>query len=127
MSNNEEKIVKFPVNGEVVDEAVEREELEAPMSDEELSAPVTRGELIEIMTQMVENVNQIGDYLMQDVNTMYSQHLFPFQIRMAVMEDLLIGKGIVTSEEINKHVEDRIKALQEQAKEIKAKEEASEE
>lgn len=124
MSNNEEKIVNFPVNGEVADEAVEREELEAPMSDEELAAPVTRGELIEIMTQMVENVNQIGDYLMQDVNTMYSQHLFPFQIRMAVMEELLIEKGIVTSEEINKNIEDRIKALQEQAKEIKAKEEA---
>ena len=127
MSNNEEKVVQFPVNEEVADEAVEREELETPMSDEELAAHVTRGELIEIMTQMVENVNQIGDYLMQDVNTMYSQHLFPFQIRMAVMEELLIEKGIVTSEEINKHVEDRIKALQEQAKEIKAKEEASEE
>lgn len=127
MSKKDEKVIQLPVSNEA--ESVENEnvETEAPMTEEELNIPVTRGELIEIMTQLTENVNQIADYLMQDVNTMYSQHLFPFQIRTAVMEDILIEKGITTSEDIDKLVEARIKALQDQAKEIKAQEEASKE
>ena len=92
-----------------------------------LDESVTRRELIEIMQQVTENINQISNYLMEDVNTLYSKHVFPFQIRMQVMEDIINDNGLATQEEIDKRVEKRIIALQEQAQEIKLKQEAEKE
>lgn len=98
-------------------------------SSMDMKRKVTRGEVIEIIQQVVDNVNHIADYLMQDVNTLYAQHVFPFQIRQAVIEDILIEKGIITKEEIDRLAEERVQKLKEQAKEIKeaAEKEHSEE
>ena len=79
----------------------------------------TRQEVIEIMEQVGENINQISDYLMQDVNTMYSQHVFPFQIRLEAIENLLVAKGIFTKEEVNSEAERLFDELKEKAQEIK--------
>lgn len=79
----------------------------------------TRQEIVEIMTQLTDNVNQMGNYLMQDVNTMYSNHVFPFQMRLSVLEDIIIEKGLATQDDIAKRVEEKIEKLKEQAKEIK--------
>ncbi len=111
--NNEEKMKKSIENVDVnIGNAVDME------------GNPTRAEVVEIITQIVDNVNQMADYLMQDVNTMYSQHVFPFQMRLAVLEDIIKENNIATEEEITKKVEERIEKLKERAKEIKAKEES---
>lgn len=97
-----------------------RKEFEVKGPDSlDMKRKVTRGEVIEIIQQVVDNVNQIANYLMQDMNTLYAHHVFPFQIRQAVIEDILIEKGITTKEEIDKLAEERVQKLKEQAKEIK--------
>jgi hypothetical protein len=88
-----------------------------------LNELVTRKEVIEIMEQVVNNINQMGDYLMKDVNTLYANQVFPFQIRAAVIEDILCEQGITTQEEIGKLADERYKKLEEQAKEIKENQE----
>lgn len=87
--------------------------------DRNLGKKVTRKEVIEVFQQIVDNVNQISDYLMKDVNTMYANQVFPFQIQFSVLKDILIENGIVTEEEIEKRYNDKIKMLQEKAREIK--------
>lgn len=85
----------------------------------DLKRKVTRKEMVDVVQQVIDNVNQIADYLMQDVNTLYAKHVFPFQIQIGVIEDLLVEKGIVTKEELSAKYDEKIKALQEKAKEIK--------
>lgn len=85
---------------------------------------VSRDEFVAVISQIADNINQIGDYLMQDVNMMYSRQVFPFQIRLAVLEDILIEKGITTKEQISELAAEKIKKLEEQAKEIKAQQES---
>lgn len=85
----------------------------------DLKRKVTRKEVVDVVQQVIDNVNQIADYLMQDVNTLYAKHVFPFQIQVGVIEDLLVEKGIVTKEELSSKYDEKIKALQEKAKEIK--------
>ena len=102
----------------------EKRKADVPKVD--LDGNPTRREIIDIMTQLTENMNQMAEYLMQDVNTMYSQHVFPFQMRLAVLEDIIKEHGIATEEEITKKVEERIEKLKEQAKEIKDMEDTAE-
>ena len=85
----------------------------------DLKRKVTRKEMVDVVQQVIDNVNQIADYLMQDVNTLYAKHVFPFQIQVGVLEDLLVEKGIVTKEELSAKYDEKIKDLQEKAKEIK--------
>lgn len=85
----------------------------------DLKKKVTRGEVIEIIKQVVDNVNQISSYLMEDVNTLYANQLFPFQIQTGVLEDILVEKGVISKEELKSRYDDKIKLLQEKAKEIK--------
>ena len=56
---------------------------------------------------------------MQDVNTLYSKQVFPFQMQMSTLYDILIEKGIFTQEEYSKIYQDKIKDLQDRAKAIK--------
>ena len=88
----------------------------------DLKKKVTRGEVIEIIKQVVDNVNQISSYLMEDVNTLYANQLFPFQIQTGVLEDILVEKGVISKEELKSRYDDKIKLLQEKAKEIKESE-----
>ena len=88
----------------------------------DLKKKVTRGEVIEIMKQVVDNVNQISSYLMEDVNTLYANQLFPFQIQTGVLEDILVEKGVISKEELKSRYDDKIKLLQEKAKESKESE-----
>ena len=74
------------------------------------------------MKQVVDNVNQISSYLMEDVNTLYANQLFPFQIQTGVLEDILVEKGVISKEELKSRYDDKIKLLQEKAKEIKESE-----
>jgi hypothetical protein len=87
---------------------------------------VSRDEFAQVLSQISDNINQIANYLMEDMNTLYSRQVFPFQIRLNVIEDILIEKGITTKEEITERADEYFKKLQEQAKEIKEREEAEE-
>lgn len=103
---------------------VEQESVVTPIKafndgDKNLSRKVTRKEVIEIFQQIIENVNQISDYLMQDVNVLYSKQVFPFQIQVSVLQDILIKQGITTEDEITRLYNEKIKELQDKAREIK--------
>lgn len=89
-----------------------------------LSENPTRGEIIEIMQQVGDTINQMGDYLMQDVNAMYANQVFPFQLRFAVIEEVVLEKFGISKEEIDEKVNKRYKELEAQAKELKAKQES---
>lgn len=84
-----------------------------------LSLKVTRKELIEILQQIADNMNQSNQYLIQDVNTLYSKHVFPVQIQMQVLLDLLDEKGIIKKEEVDKKYSETVKEMLEKAKAIK--------
>lgn len=94
----------------------------AEKTDPNLSKPVTREEFIDVIHQIGENINQISEYLMQDVNTMYSKQVFPFQMRLDALEDILEERGIISKDDISKRAEENFLKLQAQAKEIKDKE-----
>ena len=115
---------------EVVKEVEEREAEnlngDIKLSRTDRRAKVTRGEVIDIVQQIMDNINQISSYLMQDINTLYSKHVFQYQIQTGVIEDLLIEKGLVTKEELEKKYDEKIKALQEKAREIKEEMDGSE-
>lgn len=107
ISTEETKEENESVNGEINLTRTERRQ------------KVTRGEVIDIVQQIMDNINQISSYLMQDINTLYSKHVFQYQIQTGVIEDLLIEKGLVTKEELEEKYDEKIKALQEKAREIK--------
>ena len=93
----------------------------------ELNQNIKRKEFVEVMEQIFERMNETNHYLMEDINTMYSQQVFPFQIAHAVIEELLVEKGILTEEEINTALEKRKQQLLEKAKAIKTDNEGNEE
>lgn len=114
-----------------VKETVEEVKEDTPNGDIKLSRTdrrqkVTRGEVIDIVQQIMDNINQISSYLMQDINTLYSKHVFQYQIQTGVIEDLLIEKGLVTKKELEDKYDEKIKALQEKAREIKEEMDGSE-
>jgi len=109
---------------EIKKETVEQESVVKPINafndgDKNLNKKVTRKEVIEVFQQIMDNMNLISDYLMKDVNTMYSKQVFPFQIQFAVLKDILVEQGIVTEEEITKRYNEKIQKLVEKAREIK--------
>lgn len=42
---------------------------------------------------------------MEDINTMYRVQLFPFQMMVSALENLLIEKGVITKEELDAKLE----------------------
>ena len=85
----------------------------------DLDKKVTRRELIEIIHQIGDNINDISQYLMQDLNTLYSTHVFPFQIQLKVLEDMLIESGAITREDLDKRYTEHIRQMQEKARALK--------
>lgn len=85
----------------------------------DLNKKVTRGEFIEVIHQIGDNINDISKYLMQDLNTLYSRHVFPFQIQLKVLEDMLIESGAITREELDKRYTEHIRKMQEKARALK--------
>lgn len=95
------------------------------MTEEELAMPVTRSELIDVMTQITENMNQVNDFLMKDVNTLYSNHVFPFQMQLSTVYELMLKKGIFTEEEYTGLYNEKLKDLQERARAVKEEEDGA--
>jgi hypothetical protein len=62
---------------------------------------VRRNELTPIITQIVENVNQMAHHLLNDVNTLFKRFVYPNMMRLNAIENVLIAKGVLTKEEIN--------------------------
>lgn len=77
---------------------------------------VTRGELKGIMQQILDNMGELSNGLMQDVNSMYRNHVFPMQIRTQVLEELLYEKTGMKKEEVDALFDKKILELQEKAK-----------
>lgn len=95
--------------------------------NKELNHSVKRKEFVEVMQQIFERMNETNHYLMEDINSMYANQVFPVQMGHAVIEELLVEKGIITKEEIEDALEKRKQQLLEKAKAIKTNENGDEE
>lgn len=71
----------------------------------EMNRSVKRKEMVEVMEQVFDRMNETNRYLMEDINTMYRVHLFPFQMMVSALENLLIEKGVITKEELDAKLE----------------------
>lgn len=94
-------------------------EIKAFGDSADLKRKVTRKEVVEIMQQIIDNINQTNEYLMQDVNTMYGQQVFPFQMNMYALQKVLIDNGYVTQEEIDEVDKEHRKEILQRAREVK--------
>lgn len=99
----------------------------ADKGSKELNHSVKRKEFVEVMEQIFERMNETNHYLMEDINSMYANQVFPVQMGHAVIEELLVEKGIITKEEIEEALEKRKQQLLEKAKAIKTNENGEEE
>ncbi len=99
----------------------------ADKGSKELNRSVKRKEFVEVMQQIFERMNETNHYLMEDINSMYANQVFPVQMGHAVIEELLVEKGIITKEEIEDALEKRKQQLLEKAKAIKTNENGEEE
>lgn len=80
---------------------------------------VTRQELVDAITQVGDNVGQVQQGLVDAVNTMYANQVFPVQLETTALEKLLIKKGIITQEEIDAQVEEHKQDILNRAEQIK--------
>lgn len=103
-------------------EIEQEKEITAFNNEADLKKKVTRGEVVDIMKQIIDNINQTNQYLMEDVNVMYAQQVFPFQMEVYAIEQLLVEKGIFTKEEIEVKIDEHKKELLERARTIKESE-----
>lgn len=99
----------------------------ADKGSKELNHSVKRKEFVEVMEQIFERMNETNHYLMEDINSMYANQVFPVQMGHAVIEELLVEKGIITKDEIDEALEKRKQQLLEKAKAIKTNENGEEE
>lgn len=99
----------------------------ADKGNKELNHSVKRKEFVEVMQQIFERMNETNHYLMEDINSMYANQVFPVQMGHSVIEELLVEKGIITKEEIEDALEKRKQQLLEKAKAIKTNENGDEE
>ena len=99
----------------------------ADKGSKELNRSVKRKEFVEVMEQIFERMNETNHYLMEDINSMYANQVFPVQMGHAVVEELLVEKGIINKEEIDEALEKRKQQLLEKAKAIKTNENGDEE
>lgn len=77
----------------------------------EMNRSVKRKEMVEVMEQVFDRMNETNRYLMEDINTMYRVQLFPFQMMVSALENLLIEKGIITKEELDAKLEENKQEL----------------
>lgn len=62
---------------------------------------------------------------MEDINTMYRVQLFPFQMMVSALENLLIEKGIITKEELDAKLEENKQELIKKARAMQETEEGN--
>lgn len=77
----------------------------------EMNRSVKRKEMVEVMEQVFDRLNETNRYLMEDINTMYRVQLFPFQMMVSALENLLIEKGVITKEELDAKLEENKQEL----------------
>lgn len=77
----------------------------------EMNRSVKRKEMVEVMEQVFDRMNETNRYLMEDINTMYRVQLFPFQMMVSALENVLIEKGIITREELDAKLEENKQEL----------------
>lgn len=94
------------------------EGLYGTMDKETLEGPVSRKEFIDVLKQITDNINDMSNYVMEDMNTLYSTHIFPYQMYTDILKELVIKNNLATEEELIKMYNDRIKDLLDRAKEI---------
>lgn len=62
---------------------------------------------------------------MEDINTMYRVQLFPFQMMVSALENLLIEKGVITKEELDAKLEENKQELIKKARAMQETEEGN--
>ena len=77
----------------------------------EMNRSVKRKEMVEVMEQVFDRMNETNRYLMEDINTMYRVQLFPFQMMVSALENLLIEKGVITKDELDAKLEENKQEL----------------
>lgn len=91
----------------------------------EMNRSVKRKEMVEVMEQVFDRMNETNRYLMEDINTMYRVQLFPFQMMVSALENLLIEKGVITKEELDAKLEENKQELIKKARAMQETEEGS--
>jgi DUF1009 family protein len=79
---------------------------------------VRRNELTPIITQIINNVNEMAHHLMNDVNNLFKRFVYPLMMRTNAIENLLIKSGVMTKEEINEEQQKITREAVAKAKEI---------
>lgn len=91
----------------------------------EMNRSVKRKEMVEVMEQVFGRMNETNRYLMEDINTMYRVQLFPFQMMVSALENLLIEKGVITKEELDAKLEANKQELIKKARAMQETEEGN--
>lgn len=91
----------------------------------EMNCSVKRKEMVEVMEQVFDRMNETNRYLMEDINTMYRVQLFPFQMMVSALENLLIEKGVITKEELDAKLEENKQELIKKARAMQETEEGN--
>lgn len=91
----------------------------------EMNRSVKRKEMVEVMEQVFDRMNETNRYLMEDINTMYRVQLFPFQMMVSALENLLIEKGVITKEELDAKLEANKQELIKKARAMQENEEGN--
>lgn len=91
----------------------------------EMNRSVKRKEMVEVMEQVFDRMNETNRYLMEDINTMYRVQLFPFQMMVSALENLLIEKGVITKEELDAKLEENKQELVKKARAMQENEEGN--
>ena len=91
----------------------------------EMNRSVKRKEMVEVMEQVFDRMNETNRYLMEDINTMYRVQLFPFQMMVSALENLLIEKGVITKEELDAKLEENKQELIKKARALQETEEGN--
>lgn len=91
----------------------------------EMNRSVKRKEMVEVMEQVFDRMNETNRYLMEDINTMYRVQLFPFQMMVSALENLLIEKGVITKDELDAKLEENKQELIKKARAMQETEEGN--
>ena len=91
----------------------------------EMNRSVKRKEMVEVMEQVFDRMNETNRYLMEDINTMYRVQLFPFQMMVSALENLLIEKSVITKEELDAKLEENKQELIKKARAMQETEEGN--
>lgn len=91
----------------------------------EMNRSVKCKEMVEVMEQVFDRMNETNRYLMEDINTMYRVQLFPFQMMVSALENLLIEKGVITKEELDAKLEENKQELIKKARAMQETEEGN--